>query len=151
MSRLVPNEGETLEEARARHKKEYRLRYYQENKERINQKKAEYRKAYRSNGLPDTEVDYYMRNQYGISLEDYNRLLSEQNGGCAICGTPPGGNVKQKRLHIDHDHETGEVRGLLCQHCNQALGFLNDDVDRLMAAAVYLLQVRSVLTLSNNT
>jgi len=57
------------------------------------------------------------RKRLGLSLEDYDALLVAQGGGCAICGTTP----KSRRLHVDHDHKTGKVRGLLCMRCNRAL------------------------------
>ena len=53
----------------------------------------------------------------GVTTEDYDRLLAAQDGGCAICGNPP----KTRRLHVDHNHRTGKVRGLLCFRCNRAL------------------------------
>ena len=55
--------------------------------------------------------------QLGVTDAEYDRLLSAQGGGCAICGNPP----KTRRLHVDHDHKTGRVRGLLCHRCNRAL------------------------------
>jgi hypothetical protein len=53
----------------------------------------------------------------GITDQEYERLLGEQEGGCAICGNPP----KTRRLHVDHNHRTGKVRGLLCFRCNRGL------------------------------
>jgi len=64
-----------------------------------------------------------LKKNYGISLEEYDRLLKKQNGVCASCGKPPNG----RRLHVDHDHRTGAVRGLLCSGCNVALGAVNDN------------------------
>lgn len=85
-----------------------------------------------------------MRTLYGIGPEDYERLLAAQSGGCAICGTQrPGG--RGQRFHVDHHHDTGKVRGLLCHGCNTAVGALGEDVDRLMAAAAYLLASKNVL------
>jgi Recombination endonuclease VII len=55
--------------------------------------------------------------QLGVSDNEYARLLEAQGGGCAICGAKP----KTRRLHVDHDHKTGKVRGLLCHRCNRAL------------------------------
>jgi len=55
--------------------------------------------------------------QLGISDDDYQQLLEEQEGGCAICGAPP----KTRRLSVDHNHRTGKVRGLLCFRCNRGL------------------------------
>ena len=57
------------------------------------------------------------RRELGVTVEDYDRLLAAQGGGCAICGNPP----KTRRLDVDHDHRTGKVRGLLCHRCNRAL------------------------------
>ncbi|MBM3661163.1 MAG: hypothetical protein FJW95_16895 [Actinobacteria bacterium] len=62
-------------------------------------------------------------------------MLEAQGGGCAICGRPePEGGS----LHVDHDHETGAVRGLLCFRCNGALGNLDENVERLADAIAYL-------------
>ena len=81
--------------------------------------------------------DYYRRRRlsaYGITLEEYNTMLAAQGGGCAICGNPPGA----RSLHVDHDHATGEVRGLLCIGCNVALGGFRDDPELLARAIDYL-------------
>lgn len=70
--------------------------------------------------------------KYDMTTEDYNRMFDEQNGGCAIC-------QKNISLVVDHCHNTNRVRGLLCNHCNTALGMFEDDVDRLQQAMLYLL------------
>lgn len=73
-----------------------------------------------------------------ITLKEYDKLLEKQNGKCAICGTEtPGG---PGRFHIDHDHPTGEIRGLLCNNCNRALGLFKDNPEILMVAAQYLMR-----------
>ena len=77
----------------------------------------------------------HLRRRYGITLEDYDRMLETQGGGCAICGRPPRTDIS---LHVDHDHETGRIRGLLCFPCNNTLGDFKDDPKRLYAAADYL-------------
>lgn len=73
---------------------------------------------------------------YGITLEDYEKMLESQNGGCAICGRVPTGRA----LHVDHDHKTGLVRGLLCHSCNHAIGRrgFNDSSEKCLNAAAYL-------------
>lgn len=71
-----------------------------------------------------------------ISLEDYNRIFDAQNGCCAICGRHQ--SELDKRLSVDHDHETGEVRGLLCHGCNLGLGYFKDSPTRLSNASAYL-------------
>lgn len=72
---------------------------------------------------------------YGMTLDDYLLLLDAQEGRCKICGEPP---LEGKVLSVDHDHETGKVRGLLCMRCNSGLGYLRDRVDLLKAAIAYL-------------
>jgi hypothetical protein len=73
--------------------------------------------------------------RYGITEDDYNRMLDEQGGRCAICATDEPG---KKSWCIDHDHETGAVRGLLCSLCNVGIGNLRDDTDILRSAVSYL-------------
>lgn len=89
------------------------------------------RKRFRS---PEGRNKYLKRN-YGITLEEYDEMFDEQNGVCAICG---GISRDGKRLSVDHDHETGKVRELLCMNCNTALGMLQDNVQIVLAAAQYL-------------
>ena len=72
--------------------------------------------------------------KYGISLDIYEKILEEQGFACAICGSP----ASTKCLAIDHCHETGGVRGLLCTKCNGGLGQFNDNVTTLEAAIKYL-------------
>ena len=85
-----------------------------------------------------------LETSYGLTLEAYRRMHDAQNGLCAICGQPETGvhNRGKKTvalsLSVDHDHETGAVRALLCHKCNKALGLLNDDLDLLVAAEQYL-------------
>lgn len=79
---------------------------------------------------------YALRYGYGITIEQHDAMLVAQGGVCAICKGPPVGIGN--RLHVDHDHATGVVRGLLCSNCNTSLGKMNDDPERLRAAAAYL-------------
>lgn len=71
---------------------------------------------------------------HSLSLADYESLLAVSDG-CAICGTVP---VPPKVLRIDHDHQTGRVRGLLCDTCNCGIGHLKDDKKNLASAIQYL-------------
>jgi hypothetical protein len=73
--------------------------------------------------------------RYGLTTEEYEVL---QAFGCAICGTHDPGRVNSEHLMIDHNHETGEFRGMLCYQCNVVLGFVRDDPERLRKAAEYL-------------
>lgn len=74
--------------------------------------------------------------KYGLTQEQYEELLTRQDGKCAVCKTPMDG---VRNEHIDHDHATGQVRGLLCSHCNTAIGKFKDNPDILIAAAQYLM------------
>lgn len=79
----------------------------------------------------------YLKYFYGISPEQFAALLQAQGGVCAICSLPPKGK-RTSTLQVDHDHETGHLRGLLCNECNTALGRLGDDVAGLERAIRYL-------------
>ena len=92
---------------------------------------------------PRRYLNYRYQGRYGISLDDYERMLSEQGGACAICRTAPNG----VRLAVDHDHSCCPtksrscgrcVRGLLCGTCNRGLGYFRDDPKLIAAALKYL-------------
>lgn len=70
-----------------------------------------------------------------MTLEDFDAMLAEQGGVCLICKNEPQDKIG---FVVDHDHQTGEVRGILCQRCNAGIGMLGDDVDRLASAIAYL-------------
>lgn len=78
-----------------------------------------------------------LKRNYGMTLEDYESLVTLHNGVCAICGEKPT-KGRGKKLHIDHDHATGKIRGLLCGQCNSALGNFKDNVAILKSAIKYL-------------
>ena len=79
---------------------------------------------------------YNLKRLYGITVEEYDAMLSASEGGCWICGyhPKPGG----RRLSVDHDHKNKKTRGLLCHMCNRGLAHFRDKPDRLRAAAKYL-------------
>jgi hypothetical protein len=88
-------------------------------------------------GVPKGERTWYrtLYRNYGVTPQQYRKMLSDQEGVCAICfQTNPGGD----RLAVDHDHATGEVRGLLCHNCNIGLGNFHDDHQALQRAVEYL-------------
>jgi Recombination endonuclease VII len=74
---------------------------------------------------------------YGLSQEEWDRLVALQGNRCAVCKTTQPGR-RGERWHIDHDHVTGQVRGLLCHQCNVGIGNLRDDPQIMMAAARYV-------------
>ena len=81
-----------------------------------------------------------LQRNYGITIEQYEKMQEQQGGVCAICGKAEssvhGGVVK--RLSIDHDHVTGKIRGLLCDNCNKGLGFCFDNISILESMISYL-------------
>lgn len=82
--------------------------------------------------------DKDLRKRYGITLEQYEAMFEAQRGRCAIC-------QRDKKLHVDHCHATGKVRGLLCSQCNKGLGHFEDSLARLRAAEVYLVGLGALL------
>jgi phage-related protein len=76
--------------------------------------------------------------KYNLTPEEYQQILEAQNGKCAICKKKETFDQTGKELAVDHSHKTGEVRGLLCQTCNQALGMLGDSLELLHSAISYL-------------
>lgn len=85
--------------------------------------------------------DQHLRRRYGISAADYDRILAEQGGGCALCGVRPeeltSGRYRTY-LHVDHCHETGRVRGLLCPEHNLLLGRFGDSPEMFRRVLAYL-------------
>ena len=77
----------------------------------------------------------YLYAHYGLTMHDYDLLLKRQGGRCLICGTAA---TKMRPLVVDHNHESGIVRGLLCSECNTAIGLLGDDPALIKRAAEYL-------------
>ena len=77
----------------------------------------------------------YRTKKYGISPEEYNTMVETQGGVCLICHQP--GDTRFG-LVVDHDHDSGAIRGLLCANCNQGIGHLQDDPDRMRRAADYV-------------
>jgi hypothetical protein len=71
----------------------------------------------------------------GFTQEDFESKLAEQDGKCAICGTTDSGSMA---FHADHDHKTGQKRGVLCHKCNTGLGLLKDDINILCSAINYI-------------
>jgi len=129
--------------------------YYNENKEEKKKyiaawakRNPEKTKAYQAKArtsYPERFKDYSARHRmkvrYGITLEKYKQMYEDQSGLCFICHQPESvlnRNGTTKRLALDHCHETGRVRKLLCDNCNKGLGVFQDNPDRLRAAAKYL-------------
>jgi hypothetical protein len=107
-----------------------RVKHYAMCKETIAKKPEQYAKRHRK---------YLLKENYGITEQDYADMLILQKGCCAICETdkPTG---KWKVFAVDHDHKTGQVRELLCNECNRGIGLLRDNAELLQKAANYILK-----------
>jgi len=117
------------EELNAAHRK-----YRAANKEKC----ATYIKAYNKTHAADLKKKNrmkHLKHVYNITLAEYDQMLEAQSGVCKICG---GINADGRRLTVDHDHETGKIRGLLCSQCNAGLGFFKDNYFLLAVATKYL-------------
>jgi hypothetical protein len=118
--------------------REAELRRKARDPELFRQRSIESHRRHRAKQDPEQKREQYRRynlkKNYGISAEEYAAMLAAQHGLCAICGKPPG----RKRLAVDHDHETGGIRLLLCEYCNPGLGFFKHNPDLLRAAIAYL-------------
>lgn len=119
--------------------KEYQKQYHLRNYERINERHRQY---YKEN--PAYAFASSLKQLHNITTEQYNKMLKEQNGVCAICGKPETKKDrvgKTQRLSVDHNHNTNKVRGLLCQKCNSILGMAGVDnygIELLCSAISYI-------------
>lgn len=109
-------------------------------KELNKEKVAAHRKRF-DQDHPNYHKDRHLRSSYGITLEQYNEIADLQGNKCCVCGKHAE-DTHRKRLFVDHCHSTGEIRGLLCQQCNTALGMVDDNADLLYRLAAYLMEFR---------
>ena len=110
-------------------RREYRKIY---NKQTA-KKNAIYSKKYRAEN-PEKARNSTLIRKYGITLEDYKKILKSQNNKCLICLC----KFFKYEGNVDHNHETGKIRGILCPTCNKVLGLFNDNIDRFHRALKYL-------------
>jgi hypothetical protein len=95
----------------------------------------------RGNRCKECIARYSVKYNYGVSTDEFVTFLEDQDGLCAICR----GKIPTARpLGLDHDHKTGEPRGLLCAPCNKTLGLFQDDPELFIAAAKYLLERQGI-------
>lgn len=103
-------------------------RFYEKNKNKIREKERLKAKI---------DPEYYfkknLKRTYNLSVDDYNKILNEQNYKCLICK-----DIPKYKLHVDHCHVSNKIRGLLCAKCNTALGKFNDNIETLKEAIKYL-------------
>ncbi len=107
-------------------------RWQQANPDRVN---AYHRARRLEPEVKRRERASHLMRKYGMTIEQYDAMLESQGGGCFICGRPPREDIS---LHVDHDHSTGKVRGILCFCCNNALADFQEDPELLRKAASYV-------------
>jgi len=101
-------------------------KYRKKNQAKTTAKQKEWRK-----NNPDKAKNILIKSRHGITLEQYNLMLKEQNNMCKICSS-------EEKLYIDHDHKTMKIRGLLCNSCNKGLGLFYDSIESIERAIKYL-------------
>ena len=124
---------------KSEHDKEVSRQWYKDNKERCRQYQEGrkdilkiYNQQYFKDHKDEARADHLKRN-YGLTPEQYNKMFIGQEGKCATCKSEVN-----YRLHVDHNHETGKIRGLLCKSCNLLLGRINDDESVLLSMIEYI-------------
>jgi len=121
LQRMKQSRLKHLEKRRAYDRSRYRDR-----QEEMRERHRKYRKE-----NPERVKDIKLRSIYGLSLKDFQRLADKQNQCCAIC-------QRKVALCVDHNHNTGQIRGLLCTRCNRLLGMVHDSITELQAVIRYL-------------
>src|ERR1700693_631716 len=111
--------------------KEQRRVYHKVNAKKISKQRKEHYKV-NVDKIRNSHFIHY----YGITLEEYDSIFKDQKGCCAICGIYY--SKLKKKLCVDHNHLTGKVRGLLCNACNQGIGYLQENNTTLLSALKYL-------------
>lgn len=120
------------------HLREIHRTWQRENKAKLREYKQRYHAKRLADDLDAVRAEQraaWLAHRYGLTPTDHAEMIAAQENRCAVCGDEP---AEGKALHIDHDHESGAVRGLLCGHCNRAIGLFRDDADVIEQAAAYL-------------
>ncbi len=129
------NQIPEVKQRRKAYMKTYNKKYYEKNEDVLKIYEKEYKQ--RSDVKARDKVGMWQNNlkiKYGLTMEDYNKMLKKQGGTCVICRN---GNNRRK-LCVDHNHKTGKVRGLLCDSCNFTIGHSKEDINLLKKAIKYL-------------
>lgn len=120
--------------ANREYKRRWRIKYPEKWRAQKKHERQRYRKAHKS-GYSKKKRQQRLLHTINVSEQEYAEMFVAQGGVCAIC---PRGPEPNRRLAVDHCHETGRVRGLLCTRCNLGLGYFGDNEDLLMNAIGYL-------------
>lgn len=114
------------------HYEKYGKKWYEKNRDSELQRGRDYYSKNKEAKKARHRV-YVLKSRYGLDEEAYLAMVAEREGKCDICDV-----VYYRRLNVDHDHETNQVRGLLCNNCNRGLGHFKDDKQRLKRAIEYI-------------
>jgi hypothetical protein len=150
MYRDIKNRREAQRRYRQRHPEIVAARvkkWERENRQKVNAIKRRYRKnnklkilarerAYRKRKRAHLNA-YQQARRYGLTVAQFQNMVAAQSGKCAICNL-------SARLYVDHDHDRGHIRGLLCHQCNAGLGYFKDDCSLLSSAAVYITHTKEL-------
>jgi hypothetical protein len=118
------------------HKLAYMKEYQKLNRERINAyNRVYYKKRRQEDPLYSRRQD--LRHDFGITIEEYDKMWESQGRRCAICQRTK--KPVERAFDVDHDHVTKKVRGILCSDCNKGLGYFKDDTRLMSCAAMYLM------------
>jgi len=107
----------------------YKRKWRHNNPEKLNKARIRWRK-----NNPLSELNGRYKREYGITLKEYDEMFEKQDGLCAVCGLPE----INRRLAVDHDHDTQKIRGLLCARCNTVLGLMEDNIGTMSRAIEYI-------------
>ena len=113
--------------------KEYHRKWRQENPEKARAINQRYYEKH-----PDRCRELSLKRKYGLTILEVNAMVEKQGGVCAICQQIPQGKKHHSQLHVDHNHITKQIRGMLCGNCNKALGLVREDPQVLEAMIKYL-------------
>lgn len=125
-------------------------RYREKNKDRVRENQRRHRQSEKGKATarraakkwrashPECHRRHALKKLYGLTVKEFEGMVAAQKGLCAICARPPRGKGTASRLHVDHCHVSGKIRGLLCTNCNALLGHAADSPLVLAAAIAYL-------------
>lgn len=119
--------------SRKSHISAYKKVYHELNRDELNRKRRE---LWHKNKTKEGIKNQWLKTCFGITLDDYNKMLENQNNKCAICGRDS--SEFKLALHVDHDHNTKQVRSLLCSNCNTGIGCFKENIDTILKAIDYL-------------
>ena len=125
-----------MKDGRNNNCKECVKQYTDENKETVRKYKSDYYYANREKYI-ERDRKNSLKRKYNVTVEWYEAQLKKQNGKCMICGTTESGG-NSSAFHVDHNHETGQIRDLLCRPCNTGIGLFKENTELLKKAIEYV-------------